>query len=119
MPLLIVLAVVIGFLLFSNTHHGPTPPPGVVNCSLTSEAADQLSELDLYNARAWIMRECDDIPIPDITQATLDCENNFAGQYPPVEQQTSDQARELYAKQRTCPGEPPAVGRDGTPFYIR
>lgn len=104
MPLLLVLAVVIGFLLFGNTHHAdPVYPPGVTNCEvgITPEAADKLTELQLFNARAWVMRECNGVPIHDITQETLDCEDRIAAEYP------ADQwSREMYDRQLKCPGEP-------------
>lgn len=79
-------------------------PPGVTNCEvgITPEAADQLTELQLFNSRAWVMRECDGIPIPDITQATLDCEHTIADQYP---DQTGHE-KEIYDRQLGCPDEP-------------
>jgi hypothetical protein len=91
-----------------------TPPPGVTDChtGITPEAADQLSELDLFNARAWIMRECGGVPIHDITQATLDCENAIAAQYP-----TDQWSRDMYDRQLTCPGEPVVTPSEGSPTW--
>jgi hypothetical protein len=95
----------------------PTPH-GVTDCEtgITPQAADQLSELDLYNARIWVMRNCGDgvSTLHYITQATLDCEAAINNQYPdPIAAQ-----RDIYERAlKECPDEQTGLAPDGTPYY--
>lgn len=115
---LYVLVMVLGWI---NTNHpmARTVQPQSLDtpkCSITAEEADGMSEVDLYNTRAKIMRLCDSINIPDISQATLDCEAAITAQYPA--EPTPAQTREMYQRQHdACPGEPPMHGPQGEPYY--
>jgi hypothetical protein len=92
-------------------------PHGVTDCAtgITPQVADQLSELDLYNARIWVMRECAGVTsLHYITQATLDCEVRINSEYPdPVASQ-----RDIYERAlKECPDEQTGLAPDGTPYY--